>query len=453
MSAIATEIIIVLVLLLLNGVFAMSELAVVSARKVRLQRRAEAGDAGARAALRLSENPADFLSAVQVGITLIGVLSGAFGGATIAEQLADRFAQVPGLARYADALALAIVVAGVAYLSLIIGELVPKRIALTRPEVIAARLARPVGAITKVFKPLVSLLTGSSNLVLRLLGVRASREPTVTEEEIRALVEQGAESGVVQRAEQEIVESAFRLGDRTVASIMTPRLDIDWIDITDAPESIRATLAEGRQPRWVVCKETVEHVLGIIHAEDLLAKTISGTPIAIPDDLRAMLRQPLYVPDSMPVYRLLDEFRSARQEVAVVLDEYGGVQGLVTFDDILEALVGEYAGTTPDDEPSVVQRDDGSWLVDGSVSLDELETRLDLDPMPLAERRGFRTVAGFVFARLGRVPKSGDAVQWGGLRFEVVDMDGRRIDKVLVSRAGPKREPPRDQPRNADRLH
>ena len=396
MSLILSEVVVILALLLLNGVFAMSELAVVSARKVRLERRAEAGDAGARAALALATEPAEFLSAVQVGITLIGVLSGAFGGATIAETLARRFEQVPALAPYSEALGLGIVVAGITYLSLIVGELVPKRIALTRPETIAALLARPVGFVARVFRPPVALLTASTDLVLRLLGVRPATEPMVTEDEIRALVEQGAETGVVQPAEQEIVESAFRLGDRTVASIMTPRHDMQWLDLEDPPDAIRARLAEEPRPRYVLCEGSVDNVLGVIRTADLIAKALSGQPIDIPRDLRAALWLPLFVPATMPVFRLLEEFRNSRQQVAIALDEFGGVQGLVTFDDILEALVGEYAVPDDGDWPAIVQRDDGSWLVDGATPLEELEAKLDLEPMPADERRGFHTVAGLV---------------------------------------------------------
>jgi putative hemolysin len=440
MSVILTEIVVILALLIVNGLFAMSELAVVSARRIRLEQRADEGDKGARAALRLADKPTEFLSAVQVGITLIGVLSGAFGAATIAEELARQFERVPALANYSDALALGAVVAVITYLSLVIGELVPKRIALTSPERIAALVARPVGVVARVFRPLVALLTASTNLVLRAARVRAADEPTVTEEEIRALVEQGAESGVVQPAEQEIVESAFRLGDRTVAGIMTPRPDMEWIDITDPSEEIRARLAAGREPGYVLCEGSVDTVLGVIHTEDLVAKALSGKPIDIPRDLRAALWQPLYVPESMPVYRLLDEFRKSRQHVAIVLDEYGGVQGVVTLDHILEALVGEYAPPAAGEEPLVVRRDDGSWLVDGALPVDELAARLDVDALPMEERRGFRTVAGFIFTRLGRVPKPGEAIEWNGLRFEVVDMDGRRIDKVLVMPLAPATE-------------
>jgi putative hemolysin len=431
---IVIEVLVILGLLLLNGVFAMSELAVVSSRKVRLEQRAQEGDAGARAALELANEPTKFLSSVQVGITLIGVLSGAFGGATIAENLGARLAQVPALQNYADALGLAIVVIGITYFSLVIGELVPKRIALTRPEAIASLVARPVGVTSTILRPLVALLTASTNLVLRLLRVPTTGTPTVTEEEIRALVEEAAETGVVQPAEQEIVERAFRLGDLTVASVMTPRPEMEWIDIEDSPQAIRTELAAARLSHYLICKGSIEKVMGIVHIRDLVGKAVAGAPIEIPADLRAMLHKPLFVPDSMPVLRLLDEFRRAREQVAIVLDEYGGVEGLATLDHILDTLVGEYAERAGSEEPSISQREDGSWLVDGVVPLEELELRLGLEPLPAEERRGFRTLAGFIISRLGHVPRQGEAVDWRGVRFEIVDMDGRRIDKVLVVR-------------------
>jgi putative hemolysin len=245
-------------------------------------------------------------------------------------------------------------------------------------------------------------------------------------------VEEGAETGVVQPAEQEIVERAFRLGDLTVSSVMTPRPEMEWIDVEDPPEVIRTELAAARLVHYVVCEGSIEKILGVVHVQDLVAKAVAGAPIEIPADLRALLHKPIFVPDSIPVFRLLEDFRRSREQVAIVLDEYGGVQGLATLDHILETLVGEYAERAGGDEHSITRREDGSWLVDGVVPLGELELRLDLDPLPAEERRGFRTVAGFVVTRLGRVPKAGDSVEWGGVRFEVVDMDGRRVDKVLV---------------------
>jgi len=318
-------------------------------------------------------------------------------------------------------------------MSLIVGELVPKRIALKMPEAVASRLARPVSIISRVFTPLVFVLTASTNLLLRLLQVRSSEGPRVTEEEIRALVEEAAESGVVQPAEHQIVESAFRLGDRTVATIMTPRPDVDWMDASGSPDTIRAQLATGRT-RYLLCEGSVDNVLGVLHTEELLAKAISGGSIRIPADLKEALWKPMFVPASMPVFQLLDEFRRTREQLAVALDEYGGVQGVATQDDILDALVGDLAAPDGRDDSLVVRRDDGNWDVAGNAPVDQVESRLGLEPLPLEQRRGFRTAAGFVLTQLGRVPKVGEAVDWSGARFQVVKLDGRRIDRLLVTR-------------------
>jgi putative hemolysin len=434
MSAILTEVIIILLLLVINGVFAMSELALMASRKVRLEHRAEEGDPGAAAALELAAHPTNFLSTVQVGITLVGVLAGAFGGASIAEQLAARFETVPWLAPHAEAAGLGIVVAGITYCSLILGELVPKRIALNNPERVAALVARPMTWVARIGRPLVWLLTGSTNLVFRLFGIRQSSEPGVTEQDIRALVEQGAESGVLQQAEHSIVENAFRLGDRQVGSIMTPRLDMAWIDVDAPPTELREHIVAIGQARLVVCEGGPEHVLGVVHAEDLLAQCLAGEA----PDLRRHLWQPTFVPESMPALRLLEEFKRTRQQVAVVLDEFGGVQGIATVDDLVEAILGDLPdrGGEPA-EPMMVRQPDGSWLVEGGAALEELERTLDLDPLPAEDRRGFRTIGGLVMTRLGRVPQPGDTFEFTGLAWEVVEMDGRRIAVVRVRPSTP----------------
>ena len=434
MSAILSEVVIIFVLLLINGVFAMSEMAVVAARKVRLEYRAEAGDAGARAALELSAHPANFLSTVQVGITLVGVLAGAFGGARIAEQLAARFETVPWLAAHAEAAGLGIVVAAITYFSLILGELVPKRIALSNPERVASLVARPMGLVARLGRPLVWLLTASTNVVFRLFGIRPSSEPGVTEQDIRALVEQGAESGVVQQEEHTIVENAFRLGDRQVGSLMTPRIDVRWIDINATPSQLREHVIAVGQARLLVCENDLEHVLGVVHAEDLLAQCLAGeTP-----DLRRHLWQPMYVPDSMPALRLLEEFKRTRQQVGVVLDEFGGVYGVVTVDDLVGAILGDLPerGGEPA-APSLARQADGSWIVEGAAALEDVEDALDLDPLPAEERRGFRTIGGLVMTRLGRVPHVGDRFEFAGLSWEVTEMDGRRVVAVRVRPAAP----------------
>ena len=428
MSVILLEIAVVLLLLVLNGVFAMSEMAIVAARRTRLQHRAEEGDAGARAALALAANPTNFLSTVQVGITLVGVLAGAFGGAGIAERLAVRLATVPALTAYADALALGLVVAAITYLSLIIGELVPKQIALGDPERVASLVARPMGALSRVGGPLVRLLTGSTNLVFRALGIRATVDPGVTEQDIRATVEQGAEAGVVEEGEHDIIENAFRLGDRRVASLMTPRPDLHWLDVDATAADLLALDVPAGAPPLLVCDGDVDHVLGLAVPEALLRRALAGDPF----DLRTVLRAPLFVPGSMRALDLLETFRRSREHVALVLDEFGGVQGMATSDDILEALVGELPEPGDPEELEIARQPDGSWLVDGGVAVEDLEAELDLDPLPPATRRDARTVAGLVMAHLGRLPLEGDGVHVAGLRLDVTSMDGRRVARLRV---------------------
>jgi putative hemolysin len=430
MSDILTEVVIILLLLALNGVFAMSELAIVTARKVRLEQRAENGDAGARAALRLAQDPTQFLSTVQVGITLIGVLAGAFGGATIAENLASALARAPALTEYADALGLGIVVAGITYLSLLIGELVPKRVALSHPERVASLVARPMRLLSRVAAPLVSLLTGPTNLVLRLFGLRVSSEPSITVEEIRSLVEQGAESGVVEDTEQQMVEGVFRLGDRLVSDLMTPRTQLEWIDVSETPERVRGQVMAQVKSHFLVCEGTVDNVLGVVFAEDLLAQCLAGKAL----DLRVGLRQPLYMPAAMTALTLLERLRSSRQRVAVALDEFGGLQGVVFLDDLVETVVGDLPLPGETTSPPILRKDEATWVVHGSVPLEDVEATLDLSEIPEETRGGVRTLGGLVMALLGRVPAVGDVVQWDGMRAEVAAMDGRRVEKVVVSK-------------------
>ena len=432
LGEIATEAIVVLILLVLNGVFSMSELAVMTAKRTRLEHRVEEdGDAGANAALALAANPNSFLSTVQVGITLIGVLAGAFGGAGIAEVLAVQFERVSWLAPYATSTAFAIVVAIITFLSLIIGELVPKNIALANPERVASLVARPMTALAKVGGPLVRVLTATTNFVLRLFGLGAVAESGVTEQDIRAMVEQGAESGVVDATEQVIVENTFRLGDRTVEAIMTPRPDVLWVDIADPPEQLRTQLAEAVRERFLVCDGDLDQVVGIVFAEDLVARAVMGDPISDAASLRAIARTPDFVPTMMPVFRLLSTLRDARAHAAVVLDEYGTVAGLVTLHDLLESLVGDVPDASNGDEAEFVRLADGSWSIDATTPLDEVEARLDIEAGE-REQAEILTLGGFVMGRLGRVPVEGDVVEWAGRRVVVSRMKGRRIVTVVI---------------------
>ena len=432
MSTIVLELAVILLLLIINGIFSMSEMAVVSARKTRLQYRAEDGDAGARAALDLAANPSNFLSTVQVGITLVGVLAGAFGGAGLSEVLAERLRDVRWIGEYAEPVAFGLVVGAITYFSLILGELVPKQLALGNPERIAAFVARPMRAIAHAGRPLVLLLTGSTNLVFRLIGIRASVDPSVTEQDVRAMLEQGAEVGAVTSVEHTIMENTFRLGDRRVSTIMTPRLDLAWIDVNADQREIRGRLGGAVRAALLVCDDDIEHVVGFVQAEDLLAQCLDGQPVS----LRAVLREPLFVPASMPVLRLLETFRGTRQRAAVVLDEFGGVAGVATVDDIVEGLIGELPDADDAAPPSIARQPDGSWSIDGGAAMSDVSAVLDLDPPSGAATREFDTVGGLVMTMLGRVPDVGDTVEYSHARFTVERMDGRRVALVRARLEG-----------------
>ncbi len=429
MSAITIESVVIIVLILINGMLAMSEMAVVSARKARLQRRAEQGDAGARVALELANAPNRFLSTVQIGITLIGILTGAFGGATLAAEIDARLEQVPGLAAYSEAIGLGTVVLLITYLSLILGELVPKRLALNNAEAVAARLARPMRLLSVLASPAVRLLSFSTESVLRLLGARPSTEPPVTEEEVKLMLEQGTAAGVFAAAEQDMVMNVFRLGDRRTGSLMTPRHEIVWLDVQAAPGQLQRQLNEHRHSRLPVCAGSIDHVLGIVRAKDLLAYCLAGQTL----DVQAALRRTLFVPENLPALKVLEMFKQTGTHLAIVLDEHGGTQGLITHHDLMEAIVGDIPSSGLPTEPPAVRREDGSWLMDGALPVDEFKRMLGLKQAPDEERGSYHTLAGFVLQHLGRIPVPGDYFEWHGLRLEVVDMDGRRVDKVLVT--------------------
>ncbi|NWF91222.1 MAG: HlyC/CorC family transporter [Ignavibacteriaceae bacterium] len=419
-----SAILIIILLTIANGIFAMSEAAVISARKAKLQQQANAGDARARAALALADNPNRFLSTVQVGITLIGILAGAFGEATLADDLETGLERVPWLAPYSRAISLGIMVVVLTYLSLIIGELVPKRLALRNPESIAGLVAAPMNFLSAVVNPAVHVLSVSTEAILRLLGVQPSTAPPVTEEEIRVLIQQGTQAGIFEVAEQDMVEAVFRLNDQRAFDLMTPRPEIIWLDLNDSPQEIIAKITESGYSRFPVCHGSLDNVLGVVRAKDLLARSLAGEPL----DLRGAMRSPIFVPESALAFQVLELFRGSQPHLALVIDEYGGTQGLITLHDILEAIVGEVEVT----EPQAVQRQDGSWLLDGALAVEEFKEIFDLGPLPEEERDYYQTLGGFVMMLLGRVPTAGDHFQWAGLRFEVMDMDGKRVDKVLV---------------------
>ena len=427
MNDLTTEIFILIVLILINGLFSLSEMAVVSARKVRLQQRAEEGSKGAKIALALAVQPTRFLSTVQVGITLIGILSGAFGGATIAEALAAYFAQYPALQPYSEAIGVGIVVAVVSYFSLVFGELVPKRLALNNAERIAAFVAPIMQSVATITRPIVSLLSFSTEITVRLLGIKPASEPAITEEEVKILIDQGRESGVFEDVEQEIVERVFRLSDRTVNSLMTHRSEMVWLDVEDPLEvNIQKIIASGHS-NFVVGRGNFDGVIGILRAKDLLKEFAAGRPVGIP----ASLPMPPFVPEGMKALEVVARLRHDKSPVALIVDEYGTIDGMVTLTDVLEAIVGDIPALDEKGEPAAIRREDGSWLLDGMMSVDELEMLLDLDELP-EDAQDYATLGGLFMAQMGRIPRLGDQFEWSDLRFEVVDMDGHRVDKVLI---------------------
>ncbi|MFN6529627.1 hemolysin family protein [Nostoc sp. ChiSLP03a] len=428
MSPITFEISIILVLIIANGVFSMSEMAIVSARKVRLQQLANQGDAKAMAALKLAESPNHFLSTVQVGISLIGILTGAFGGATIANRLVVYVRLVPLLAPYSEPISFGIVVLIITYLSLIVGELVPKRLALNNPERIASIVAIPMQALAAIASPVVFLLSTSTDLILRVLGITASTEPQVTEEEIKILIEQGTEAGTFEEAEQDMVERVFRLGDRPVSYLMTPRPDIVWLDLDDSAEENRQKMVDSAYSRYPVCQGGLDNVLGVMPVTDLLARSFRGEPL----DLTVGLRQPVFVPESTRGLKVLELFKQTITHMALVVDEYGVIQGLVTLNDIMSEIVGDVPSTDGQDQPQAVQREDGSWLLDGMLPVEEFLELFGMEEWESEERGSYQTLGGFVITHLGRIPAAADHFEWQSMRIEVMDMDGNRVDKVLV---------------------
>ncbi len=417
---------IVLLLILLNGFFAMAEIALVSARPARLQPLAAEGHAGAEAALELKADPSRLLATVQIGITIIAVLLGTFGEATLGERLQDYLAEQGSfLADYAHAISMAAVVIGISFFSLILGELVPKRIAMIYPEGIAAALARFMRAMARIGTPIEWLLSTTTDLLLRLLPLRGE-PPPVTDQEIGFMLREGVAAGHIPQAETAIVEMALRLGDRRVSAVMTPRTQIEFLDLDDTEEELRRHIRDSAYSRFPVVQGGTHQLAGILQVKDLLTATWDGQPF----NLRPLLRPPLFLPNTVTVLRALEVFKTSSEPMALVVDEYGDLEGLVTLTDILEALVGELpeAGVT---DPRVVKREDGTWLIDGMVGLDELKQVLGVSQLP-GEDPDFHTLGGYLMARLNRVPMVADRITAGDWRFEIVEMDGRRVDRVLV---------------------
>ncbi len=422
------EIAVLFVLFLLNGLFAMSEMALVSSKEGRLKARADKGDKGAEAALRFLKDPSRLLSAVQIGITLVGVVAGAYGATALADDLSPVISGAfPQIARQADEIAFAIVIVLTTYFSLVLGELVPKRIALAAPELISSFVARPMGLVAAIAYPAVAVLRFSTEAVLAMIGMNRVKQGQVTEEEILHLVEEGASSGAIGKEERTMIQSVLELPERNLRSIMTPRMGVVWIDLDDPPGKVISTIADSGHSRFPVARGDVDKVVGIVQTKDLLADFARTGGI----DLEKSIRKPVYVPETLSVARLFDSISTSEVRMAIALDEHGAFAGIVTAADLLGAIAGAVAYSPADRLDAAVQRDDGSWLIDGMTPIEEFERLLD--------RRGFddqanySTVAGLFMHKLQRIPAAGDSLVENGLRFEVVDMDGRRIDKILVA--------------------
>lgn len=423
------EFLIILALILLNGFFSLSEMAVVSSRKARLRNEADKGRAAYRMALETAENPSQFLSTIQVVISLVGTLAGAYGGATVARGLEQTLEKVPLFAHSASTLAVGIVVVCTTFVSVVFGELVPKTLALARPEPIAAGVIRPLRALAVVFSPLARFLSATTELVVALLGAKGAREPAVTEDEVRVLIAQGAESGVFEVREREMVEGVLSLGDRRVTSLMTPRTDVVCIDLREEPDAARRILLENARYGYLpAIEESMDQVVGMLPVKECLAAIALGHF----DDPRRFLRRAVFVPESISALKAFSALKEGEVKTALILDEYGGLAGLVSLSDLMESIVGELPLTGDEDVPEIVRRADGSYLVDGSLPIGRFIEELGLSEELLGAK--YDTVAGLVLDRMGTIPRAGERCSWDGCELEIVDMDGNRIDKILVSR-------------------
>jgi len=429
MSQVVTEILIVFLLILANGLFSLAEMALVSSRRTRLLTRAEDGDVRAVTALALLDKPNRLLSTVQIFITTIGIFSGALGGQAAVDQLTLLLLKVPWLAESAEGVSIAIVVLTITFFSLVLGELIPKRIALQNPERLAMSLAGLMRFFSILAAPIVHLLSYSTDFGLRLFHIKQQKEEPENEEEIMVLLEQGMQDGEFEAAEQDMVEGIFRMSDRSVDVIMTPRTELEWLDLDEPLDKNLALIANSNHTRFPVAQGNLDNIAGVLQGKDLLSAQLRGQEV----DLRLLLQPPLLVPESMPALKVLELFKTSGTHIALVIDEYGGLLGMVTLFDILKSIVGVLPQNAGDLQPQAFQRDDGSWLMDGLMPVDEFKDLLDLDDLPNEDRIGFQTLGGFVMNQLGEVPTTGQMFTWDQYKFEIMDMDGRRVDKILIS--------------------
>lgn len=424
---------VLLILIIINGVFSMTEMAVVSVRKARLQKLAENGNTKAAAALHLAENPNDFFSTIQVVITLVGIITGALGASSFSDEFAIILSKISFLAPIADTLSLLLLSLVITYFSLVIGELIPKRLAIANPENISMNMTGFMNFMAKITKPVVALLSWSTECGLKLLSVDEQEEVPVSEDEVKVMIEQGKQVGVFEENEQDIVESVFRMSDRTVDALMTPRTELTWIDIEEPLDNSLHEIMDSAYNYYPLVKGNPDNIIGVINAKHVLDTFIRGEQI----DLQKLAETPLYVPESKPALKLLDDLKTENKDFAIVLDEYGGFSGMITPFEILEELVGDVVSTGEDEEDEVTHREDGSWSFDAQIDIDEFKEELGIRELPDEDRVGYQTLGGFILSRIGRIPKIGDTFDWGGFHFEIVDMDNRRIDRVFVTRMNP----------------
>ena len=424
------EFLILLLLIILNGIFAMTEIAIISARKSKLKQMAEKGDTNAKKALELASTPNRFLSTVQIGITFVGIFAGAFGGKTLARSLASFLSQVPFIGIHSDLIALLLVVFFITYLSLVIGELVPKRIALSNPERIGSYMAKYMHVLSFLSAPLILFLSASTDWILKLFKVKLIPEAHITEDEVKMLIREGARVGVFNLAEKDIVERTFLLSDKKASMLMTPREDIKWLDIAQGSKKVRETISEDSYSYFPVGSEDLDKVIGVVRTKEVLTNYLTEDKL----DLRKFIQKPLFIPENMDALKLLELFKKSGVHIAFVVDEYRNIQGLLSITDLLEAIVGDIPTIDEMQKTEIVQRDDGTWLVDGLVLIDEFKEYFRIPIFPGEKSGLFQTVGGFVIHHVGHVPKTGDAFERMGLRFEVIDMDGTRVDKILVKK-------------------
>lgn len=440
MSEVVTEIILLFVLILINGMFSMAEMAVVSSRRARLQASLEDGDQRAKTVLDLLDNPNDFFSTIQIAITLIGVITGAVGAQTFSHYLVDVLVKVPFLKGIAQPLSVLLISSLITYFSLVIGELIPKRIATNNPEKIAMTMCGPIRVLSKIFLPVVRILSFSTETGLKIIGIKEVEESAVSEDEIKVMIEQGKQDGVFEENEQDIVESVFRLSDQTVDALMTPRTELDWIDLEAPVEESLKEIADSTYHYFPLVRGNPDNVVGVISSKALLDAYIRGSDI----DLEKIAEPPLFVPESKPALSLLDDLKASESNFAVVLDEYGGFSGMITPYDLLNELVGDVTniGEEPNDEEEVLVRDDGSWSFDGMIDIEEFKETIGVKELPDEARIGYQTLAGFILSQTGSIPAAGYSFDWTDFHFEIVDMDGLRIDRVFVNRIEPQPEEP-----------